>query len=77
LIEDVKLFSESGLNVWFQNYTPPTYEQRFPPFVPFASVLDLLFNHGPDSGSIMRRGRGRPLAPEEVQATAAECGASI
>lgn len=77
LIEDGKLFSESGLNVWFQNYTHPTYEQRFPPFVPFASVLDLLFNRGPESGVIMRRGRGRPLAPEELQVTAAECGASV
>ena len=77
LIEDVKLFNEGGLNVWFQNYTHPTYEQRFPPFVPFASVLDLLFNHGAESGGIMRGGRGRPSAPEELQATAAECGTSI
>jgi hypothetical protein len=77
LIQDMKLFRESGVNVWFQNYTHPIYEQRFPPFVPFASVLDLLFNHGPDSGGIMRSGRVRPLLPEELQATAAECGASI
>ncbi|MGC2057276.1 MAG: WbqC family protein [Candidatus Sulfotelmatobacter sp.] len=77
LIEDMKLFSESGLGIWFQNYTHPTYEQRFPPFVPFASVLDVLFNHGPDAGGIMRSGRGRPFAPDELQATAAECGASI
>ena len=76
LIEDMAQFSESGLNVWFHNYTHPTYEQRFPPFAPFASVLDLLFNYGPDSGRIMRSGRGPSLAPEELQTTA-ESGASI
>src|SRR4030081_1489427 len=41
------IFNESCLNVWFQSYTHPEYEQRFPPFVPYASVVDLLFNQGP------------------------------
>jgi len=73
LLEDEALFMESGLNIWFQNYTHPTYEQRFPPFVQYASALDLLFNHGPESGGIMRSGRGRPFAPEELRAEAAKC----
>lgn len=74
LLEDERLFMESGLNIWFQNYTHPTYEQRFPPFVPYASALDLLFNHGLESGGIMRSGRGQLFAPEELRAVAAECG---
>ncbi len=75
LLEDVKLFDEGGVKVWFQNYTHPTYEQRFPPFLPFASVLDLLFNHGPASGGIMRSGRGQPIAPEQLPAPPAKCEA--
>jgi hypothetical protein len=74
LLEDVELFMESGLKIWFQNYTHPTYEQRFPPFIPYASVVDLLFNHGPESGGIMRSGRGQPFASEQLRALAAECG---
>ena len=75
LLEDEGLFNEGGLKIWFQNYTHPTYEQRFPPFLPFASALDLLFNHGPESGGIMRSGRGQPFAPEQLQAPAAGCEA--
>jgi WbqC-like protein len=75
LLEDVALFQAGGLKVWFQNYTHPSYEQRFPPFVAYASALDLLFNHGPESGEIMRRGRGQPFAPEQLRALAAECEA--
>ena len=71
-----ELFEDGGLKIWFQNYTPPTYEQRFPPFVPYASALDLLFNHGPESGEIMRRGRGLlPFAPEQLRAESTECEA--
>jgi hypothetical protein len=75
LLEDARLFAEGGLKVWFQNYTHPIYEQRFPPFAPYASVLDLLFNHGPESGGIVRSGHRQPFAPEELIALAAECEA--
>ena len=75
LLEDVNLFSAGGLKVWFQNYTHPTYEQRFPPFLPFASALDLLFNHGPESGAIMRSGRGQAFSAQHLQPSSAECEA--
>ena len=48
------LYRQSGINVAFQEYRHPVYEQRFGPFVPFLSVLDLLFNHGPASLTILR-----------------------
>jgi WbqC-like protein family len=67
LLEDRELFQDGGVAVWFQNYKHPAYEQRFPPFAPYASLLDLLFNHGPVSGEIMRSGRGAPLTPEELK----------
>jgi hypothetical protein len=72
LLDDLGLFEERDLKVWFQNYEHPVYEQRFPPFVPYASVLDLLFNHGPESGEIMRSGRRQVLAPEEIRTFASK-----
>ena len=51
---DLDLYRQSGINVEFQEYHHPVYEQRFGPFVPFLSVLDLLFNHGPASLTILR-----------------------
>ena len=77
LLEDLGLFAASGLNVWFQNYVHPEYEQRFPPFQPYASALDLLFNKGPESGAIMRSGRGKPFNPQEVRLMSAEYEASL
>lgn len=75
LLDDLTLFEEVGLKVWFQNYKHPEYEQRFPPFLPYASVLDLLFNEGQESGEVMRSGRGRPFTPEHVRTLSAECEA--
>jgi hypothetical protein len=72
LLEDIGLFLDSGVVVWFQNYTHPTYEQRFPPFVAYASALDLLFSHGADSGQIMRSGRGPSFAPDQIRALASQ-----
>jgi hypothetical protein len=65
LAEKEKLQSR-GVQILFQNYTHPEYEQLFPPFVPYASALDLLFNVGPQSMELIRRGRGKPLTVEEV-----------
>jgi len=48
------LYRQNGINVAFQEYRHPVYEQRFGPFVPFLSVLDLLFNHGRRSLIILR-----------------------
>jgi len=72
LLEDESLFLDAGLNLCFQNYTHPVYEQRFPPFVPYASALDLLLNHGPESGEIMRSGRRESLVSSELLAAIAE-----
>jgi hypothetical protein len=68
LLEDLEMFAAIGVKVSFQNYTHPRYDQRFPPFLAYASVLDLLFNLGPESGAMMRSGRGQPFTPEQVRA---------
>jgi hypothetical protein len=68
LLEDLELFAESGVKICFQNFTHPEYDQRFPPFLAYASALDLLFNLGPEAGAMMRNGRGQPFTPEQVRA---------
>jgi hypothetical protein len=77
LLEDLPIFTENGINVWFHNYTHPEYRQRFPPFCAYASVLDLMFNEGPRSLEIIRSGRGQPFTPEQIRAVPAEFEASI
>jgi len=49
---DEEKFIESGIKVYYQNYNFPEYNQVFPGFEPYMSVIDLLFNHGPDSKKI-------------------------
>jgi hypothetical protein len=66
LLNDLSMFAEEGIAVYFHNYSCPEYEQRFPPFLPYASAVDLLFNKGPESGDIMRSGRKAPLPAAEV-----------
>ena len=45
-------------------YEPPAYLQNFDGFVPGLSILDILFNHGPESTRIVRSGiKPRPTEP--------------
>ena len=50
---DESLFSSRGMRVEFQDYAHPEYTQLHGGFIPFLSVVDLLFNHGPNSLSIL------------------------
>ncbi len=40
----------------YHNYVHPEYRQPFPGFVPYLSIVDLLFNHGEDSLGILAKG---------------------
>ncbi len=57
LIEDKFAFERRGIEVLIHVYEHPQYVQRFSPFIPFASALDLIFNLGPVAGEVMRSGR--------------------
>ena len=46
---DLESFKASGLKVITQDFQHPCYPQRFGAFVPNLSVVDLLFNCGPQS----------------------------
>jgi hypothetical protein len=72
LLQELCVLTERGVDVLFQNYDHPEYTQRFPPFIPYASVLDLIFNEGERSLEIIRSGRRPLLSPEQVSAKLAQ-----
>lgn len=57
LIEDKAAFDRRGISVLLHVYEHPQYVQRFAPFLPYASALDLIFNVGLAAGDVMRSGR--------------------
>ena len=46
---DTDYFLGHGIRVEFQDYKHPVYKQLYGDFVPYLSIVDLLFNHGRDS----------------------------
>ncbi|MGH9919290.1 MAG: WbqC family protein [Nitrososphaerales archaeon] len=53
---DEGLFREHGVSLQYQGYEPTPYRQRFASeFVPNLSILDMLFNVGPESRRLVGR----------------------
>lgn len=50
---DASLFERAGIGLELQDWTAPVYPQRYGPFVPDLSLLDLLLNCGPHSLAIL------------------------
>lgn len=50
---DVKHFADNGINVEFQDYKHPVYKQLHGEFIPYLSVIDLLFNYGKKSLAVI------------------------
>ena len=69
LLEDRAAFDSRSISVELHVYEHPVYGQCFKPFVPYASVLDMLMNEGDTAGEILRSGRraSRPLGVEGAQ----------
>lgn len=63
--EELHEFLDRDVEVVFHSYEHPTYAQLFPPFVAQASIVDLVFNEGPDARRVMQSGN-RP--PRDLQA---------
>ena len=53
---DEKKFIESGVKPYFQKYNHPIYSQLHDGFATNLSIIDLLFNNGPESFNIMMSG---------------------
>jgi hypothetical protein len=55
-IEESDAFEQAGIAVHYHHYEHPSYPQPYGDFLPFMSAVDLLFNCGPESLSIIRGG---------------------
>lgn len=51
-------FADAGVKLLFHDYPHPHYAQVFDGFECYMSVIDLLFNHGPESLAILRSAEG-------------------
>jgi len=67
LVNEIEEFATRSINVGFQQYEHPHYRQLFPPFHPYASVLDLVLNEGTLALEIIRSGRREMLTPEDAR----------
>ncbi len=54
---DIDKFKDAGIELVFQDFDHPVYNQLYGKFEPFLSIIDLLFNHGKDSLEIIRSNR--------------------
>ena len=72
LLAELAVMNEAKIETLFHNYIHPQYEQRFPPFLPFASAIDLILNEGDRSMEIIRSGRHNLLTPDQVSARMTE-----
>jgi hypothetical protein len=66
LLEEGNVLAAKGVEVAFQHYEHPQYWQLFPPFQPYASILDLVFNEGERSLEILRGGRRTPFSEGQI-----------
>lgn len=58
---EAEKFTASGIKLIYQDFKHPAYRQQFMKdngdFIPYMSILDLLFNEGPRSGEILASGK--------------------
>lgn len=52
-----KKFAENKIKIVYQEYRHPEYRQLFGDFVSELSVIDLLFNYGPESLLVLKQGQ--------------------
>lgn len=50
---DENVFRNNGIKIYFQDYIHPSYPQQWGEFVPYMSIIDLLFNVGPEKASTL------------------------
>ena len=50
---DTRLFKKANIGLIYQQYDHPVYKQLYGDFVPYLSIVDLIFNEGPNSLSIL------------------------
>jgi UDP-2,4-diacetamido-2,4,6-trideoxy-beta-L-altropyranose hydrolase len=66
LLQEGDVLLARDVEVVFQHYEHPQYQQLFAPFCPYASALDLIFNEGERAGEILRSGRRVPFSQGDL-----------
>ncbi len=56
-IDQTTVFEDHHIRVEYNDFQHPVYEQLYGEFLPFLSIVDLLFNEGPASLQIIQKGR--------------------
>ena len=56
---DEKQFDLNGIKLLYQDFTHPKYLQCYGPFIPYMSIVDLMFNCGDNSLKILTSGGKR------------------
>lgn len=52
---EINKFTKGGVEVKFHDYKHPAYKQLYEPFISHMSIIDLLFNYGDESSSILAK----------------------
>lgn len=52
---DEEIFLQRGISIEYQDYHHPVYRQLYGDFIPYLSIVDLLFNEGPNSLDILKQ----------------------
>jgi len=58
--------SSHNIALGFHNYAHPEYRQVYDPFIPFVSIIDLVFNEGERSAAVIRSGRREEFRPDAL-----------
>jgi hypothetical protein len=53
---DENQFAQNGITLQYQDFPHPVYPQQHGQFEPYLSIIDLLFNCGPQSREILLKG---------------------
>lgn len=56
LFLDLNPFIDNNIYVEYQNFIHPTYKQLYNDFISHISIIDVLFNEGPNSINILNKG---------------------
>ncbi len=56
-LENSMAFVERKIKLSYFEFAHPEYDQRFGSFLPYMSVVDMLFNCGPESSSMLAKGQ--------------------
>ena len=57
---DPSKFADNNIKCIYQEFNHPVYHQVYEPFIPEMSIIDLLFNHGPESLSVLIGSQPKP-----------------